>query len=190
MMDPRLRSALCHAVSLLLLQACTANAEPLSGEVEVTEIPEARMILTYPADWYLAEENLTPNLSDPREVFSLGSFQLRPGGPNCAQIPSRALHDFESTDVFVTLQERSGGNPSGFDSRPDNFGPTRGSTDNVFYECLEPEERSDIRTMHWIWFTDQDRYFHVLVVPGRDAAADDVSAVWSTLDQLVIEANR
>lgn len=160
----------------------------MAGDVEVAEIPESNMVLTYPAGWHMAEENLTPNLANPREVFSLGSFPLKPGGPNCAQIPSQALHDLEATDVFVTLQERgSDAFPSGFEPRPDNFGPTSGSTDNVFHDCLELEERDDVGTIHWIWFTDQDRYFHVLVALGHDAAPEDVSAVWNILDQLAIE---
>ena len=186
-MDRRLRSILLSVVVLMILHGCTPDAGPMAGEVEVAEIPEANMVVTYPAGWYVAEENLTPNLGDPREVFSVGSFPLMPGGPNCAQIPTQALHDLSAADVFVTVQERSTNNPSGFDPRPDNFGPTVGDTDNVFHECLDPEERADLDTMHWIWFTDEDRYFHVLVGIGRGAASEDVSAAWNILDQLVIE---
>jgi hypothetical protein len=170
-----------------LSSAVTLTRTLLSDEVRVTEIPDFEMVLTHPADWHLTEKSLSPNLGDPREAFSFGSFPLRSGGPNCAQIPSQALHDFKVTDVFVTVQERSTTNSSGFDPRPENFGPTPGDTDNVFYECLEPEERADVGKMHWIWFTDQDRYFHVLVALGRDASPDSVTAAWNTLDQLVIE---
>ncbi len=66
---------------------------PISESQKDAEIDGFNMVLTYPGDWYLAEQSLTPNLSSPTEVFSLGSFPLRPGGPNCAQIPSQALHD-------------------------------------------------------------------------------------------------
>jgi hypothetical protein len=41
--------------------------------------------------------------------------------------------------------------------------------------------------MHWIWFSDQDRYFHILVALGRDATPEAETAIWSTLDRLVIE---
>jgi len=183
----KLRSLLLGAVLSILLHGCIADAERLSGDVRVAEIPDFKLVLAYPAEWFLAEETLTPNLGGPLEVFSLGSFPLRPGGPTCAQIPSQAMHDLRSTDVFVTVQERGTTNPSGFDPRPDSFGPTPGDTDHVFYECLEPEERADVGTMHWIWFTDQDRYFHVLVALGQEAAPESVSATWTTLDQLVIE---
>jgi hypothetical protein len=161
---------------------------PISESQEEVEINGFNMVLTYPGHWYLAEESLTPNLASPREVFSLGSFPLTPGGPNCAQIPSQALHDMAATDVFVTVQERGrDAIPSGFDPRPDNFGPTLGSTDNVFYDCLAPEERHDVGAIHWIWFTDQDRYFHVLIALGRDASPQDTSAVWSVLDEMQIQ---
>ncbi len=88
--------------------------------------------------------------------------------------------------MFVTVQER-GAAPSGFDPRPDKFGPVPRSTDNVFYNCLEPEERDDVGAIHWIWFTDQDRYFHVLVAIGQDASPEDEFAVWNVLDEMQIE---
>jgi len=151
------------------------------------EMSDFNVTLTYPNGWYLADSSLTPNLSSPTEIFSLASFPLRPGGPNCAQIPSRALHDMDASDVFVTLQERnSGADPSGYEPRPDNFGPTPESTENVIYDCLEPEERGDVGAIHWIRFTDQDRYFYVLVALGRDADHQEVSAIWDSLDRMVI----
>jgi len=162
------------------------NPPETTSDLREVEVAES-IVLTYPADWQLAEENLTPNLADPREVFSLGTFALTPGGPNCAQAPTQSLHDMDSTDVFLTVQERgSVGTPSGFDPRPDDFGPTPGSADNVFFDCLDPDERSDLSAIHWIWFTDAGRYFHVLVAIGRDADPEDISAVWETLDRLVI----
>jgi hypothetical protein len=160
---------------------------PIPEETQ-TGLDDLDMVLTYPRDWHLAEESLTPNLDSPTEVFSLGSFPLKPGGPTCAQIPSQALHDMEATDVFVTVQERgSNADASGFSTRPDTFGPTPGSADHVFYDCLEPAERDHVGEIHWIWFTEQDRYFHVLVALGRDTAAEDVSSVWNVLNQLEIK---
>lgn len=151
------------------------------------DLGASNMVVAYPREWHLAEETLTLNLSDPREMFSLGSFPLRPGQPNCAQVPTQALHDMGATDVFLTVQERtSNADTTAFYARPDEFGPTSGSTDHVFYDCLEPEERDDIGAIHWIWFTDQGRYFHVLVALGREAATTDVSAAWNVLDQLEI----
>jgi hypothetical protein len=160
---------------------------PIADGQKNVELRDFNMALTYPYDWHLADVSLTPNLASPTEIFSIGSFPLRAGGPNCAQIPSQALHDMAATDVFVTIQERGTDlDTSGFDPRPARFGPISGSTDNVFYDCLGPNERDDVGAIHWIWFTDQDRYFHVLVAIGRDASREDTAAVWEVLDEMEI----
>ena len=168
--------------------ATSEDPPETTSDLQVVELAESSIVVTYPADWQLAEESLTPNLADPREVFSLGTFALTPGGPNCAQAPTQALHDMDGTDVFLTVQERwgVGTHTSGFDPRPDAFGPISGSADNAFFECLDPEERSDLNAIHWIDFTDAGRYFYVLVAIGRDADPEEVSAVWETLNRLVI----
>lgn len=175
--------------NLLLWGACE-NANSAGSVIEdlrVVDLVDSLMVLTYPADWHLADENLTPNLSNPREVFSVGSFTLAPGGPNCAQAPTQALQDMGKTDVFLTVQERTDASTlSGFDPWPDNFGPTPGSSENVFYDCLDPDERQDLSAIHWISFTENVRYFHALVAIGQDADPEDIAAVWKTLDRLVI----
>lgn len=164
-------------VSELIPDATFCDATIADGQRHV-ELRDFNVALTYPDDWHLANVSLTPSLASPTEVFSLGSFPLEPGGPNCAQIPSQALHDMTPTDVFVTVQERGSDlETSGFDPRPDEFGPTPGSTDNVFYDCLDPDERADIGAIHWISFTDQSRYFHVLVAIGENASPEDTTAV-------------
>lgn len=184
---------LAWSVAPMLILGCTVGSEPsddfdlLSGEVHVAEIVGSDMVVTYPAGWYLAEEDLTPIVGNPREVFTIGSFPMRPGGPNCAQFPTQAMHDLTANDVLVTLQERRGAHHEGFDPRPERFGPVTGSSNTTAIECLNPEERADVGTMHWIWFTEHDRYFHALVVLGREASRQDVLAAWSTLDHLVVE---
>ena len=172
--------------SELIPDATFCGATIADGQRHV-ELRAHNMSLTYPVDWHLADVSLTPSLASPTEVFSLGSFPLVAGGPNCAQIPSQALHDMTATDVFVTVQER-GNDPdtSGFDPRPNEFGPTPGSTDNVFYDCLDSEELADIDAIHWIWFTEQDRYFHVLVAIGGNASPEDTAAIWNVLNQMEI----
>lgn len=178
-----------YIANLLPWGACE-NANSAGSVIEdlrVVELVDSSMVLTYPADWRLAEENLTPNLANPREVFSVGSFTLASGGPNCAQAPTQALQDMKKTDVFVTVQERTDASTlSGFDPWPDHFGPTPGSSENVFYDCLDPHERQDLSAIHWISFEENVRYFHVLVAIGQDADPEDIAAVWKTLDRLVI----
>lgn len=172
--------------SELIPDATFCGAKIADGQRHV-ELRDHSMSLTYPVDWHLADVSLTPSLASPTEVFSLGSFPLEPGGPNCAQIPSQALNDMSPTDVFVTVQERGNDRDgSGFDPRPDEFGPAPGSADTVFYDCLDPDERADIDAIHWLRFTDQDRYFYVLVAIGEDASPEDTATIWKVLNQMEI----
>ena len=60
-----------------------------------------------PDGWLLASESLTPNLVDPREVLTAGTFPLTTGGGECAHVPENALEVLESDDVLVTLFERA-----------------------------------------------------------------------------------
>lgn len=91
----------------------------------------------------------------------------------------------EPTDLLLTIKERMTGEAS-FDRRPDNFAPTPDSADNTFYDCLKPGARSDVSAIHWTSFIDAGRYFHVLVAIGHNADPKDISAIWDTLDRLVI----
>ncbi|MGD2100733.1 MAG: hypothetical protein PVG83_00710 [Acidimicrobiia bacterium] len=170
----------------MIVCGCTDNPASSFVVTEQIEIGNSGVIVSYPVDWFLAEVSLTPNLANPREVFSVGSFPLRPGGPNCAQVPSNALHDMRPGDVLVSVQERFDAIASGFPDRPDRFGPAPGTTDNELYGCLDPEESDDIGAIHWIWFTDQDRYFHVIVALGSDVGGEREKAAWAVLDDLVI----
>ena len=64
------------------------------------------VIVTYPSGWALAPETLTPTLTDPSEVFALGTYPLRPGGSGCAQFPTNAIEDLGPTDALVWLADR------------------------------------------------------------------------------------
>jgi len=176
-----------HPKRLPAILALVLGAAACTGrDTRIVELPESAMVVMVPSEWHFADVSLTPNLASPVEVLSVGSFPLKPGGPNCAQIPSQALHDMGPTDVFVTVQETGPG--AGSEPRPDTFGPTPGSDSNVFLDCVGPEEQDDIGELHWLSFTDHDRYFYVAVAIGKDATSDDVSAIWSVLDDLVIES--
>jgi hypothetical protein len=62
-----------------------------------------------PAGWYRARRNLTPQLLDPREILSVGTYPLRYQRrarcriPGC---PKPALNGFRATDILVSIQER------------------------------------------------------------------------------------
>ena len=65
-----------------------------------------------PEDWVVADANLTPLLSSPVEILSVGTFPLRVSDdPDAglrlfdAPVAPQALAEMSSTDVFVSLQE-------------------------------------------------------------------------------------
>jgi hypothetical protein len=121
----------------------------------------------------------------PREVLSIGTFPLEPGGPNCAQVPTNALSALGPEDVFLTLQ---GGQPGPDSEVRPVFGPGVGiSIEGLeFPYCLAEAERLEIGAMQWILFSDAGRSFYLLVAIGRDASAETVDQVWMVANSLVI----
>lgn len=58
-----------------------------------------------PPGWHRSAQRLVPLLS-PREIVSLGTFGMRPGGGgNCGREPVAALARMERGDALVTIQE-------------------------------------------------------------------------------------
>ena len=145
------------------------------------------LTVDYPSTWYLSERVLTPDLADPVEVLALATYPLRSGGPNCAQFPVNALHDLTSTDAIIILQERLGAS-AGFSPRPDSFGLELSVSDpgSVAIDCMDEAERADVGTIRWIWFRENDRNFHLLVVIGHQASQQTVEQATEILDGLVI----
>ena len=76
-----------------------------SGGGTPTEPPHG-LLVTYPNDWMPASQILTPTLTDPREIFAVGTYPLRPGGTNCAQYPVNAIEDLGPSDALIWLAER------------------------------------------------------------------------------------
>ena len=136
-----------------------------------------------PAGWQQAEESLTPHLTDPREVLSVGTFPMRHREAPCAQVPTAALMDLGARDAFVSLQERGvGGGERDFPPRPERFGPGLG-TRSAGADCV----RDGRFTEHWFGFADGGRRFHVRVALGHDASETTRDEAWRVLDSLRVE---
>jgi hypothetical protein len=59
-----------------------------------------------PAGWHEARRTLVPKLLMPREVLSLGTFGMRPGGGgDCGREPVAALAAMRRGDSLLTVQE-------------------------------------------------------------------------------------
>jgi hypothetical protein len=176
----------------------------LSLPVEEVEIPanvsESRTTITfhdeqrgytvtYPDDWVVARENLTPWLSSPSEILSLGTFPLRVSrDPEDglriwdAPVAPAALADMTAADAFVSLQEDPGGFDRVDEPRPESFGP-RGCQDSI----LGCGPRDVPFQGWWIPFEDEGRGFYLSVVIGDDVTAELRQAAWDVADSLSFE---
>jgi hypothetical protein len=139
---------------------------------------------TIPAGWHAASASLTPHLSNPREVLSVGTGAL-PAGGSCAQFPSATLAAMRPTDALVTVQERVG-SFRGFPARPKRF--SLGSPDTSEAQACAGGNRS----MHTYWFSFRQggRGFHVLVAIGVSAPPARVREALAVLDSLRVTPRR
>lgn len=158
------------------------------------DLGRSAFVVEYPIGWTSADESLTPDLFDPREILSIGTFPLRPGGaaPTEASLPGKAIADIGPGDVFLTVQERVrrlGG--LHVPTRPSSFGPGTGCR-SVDDGCLEGSSMAieGLRTW-WIPFSDRPsgRDFYAFVAMGEEAYRDPVrsAAAWRVLDSLAFD---
>lgn len=137
--------------------------------------------VSYPSSWQRAPRSLTPHLSDPHEILTLGTSRLPVGGPRCAQVPVSALEAVGTTGALITIQERAPANADGgFPPRPKHF-VLRPTPSLEIPACLAHNERPQLT---WIAFRDQGRRFYALIALGRQATSrtrDQVERVLQSL---------
>jgi hypothetical protein len=145
---------------------------------------ENRFSVRYPAAWTRATVRLTPILADPREILSIGTSDLPPGGESCAQFPVNALDAVGTTDALLTLQESGHPDLGGFPPLPDDL--ERLEADKRFWGagCVQNPDRL---VTWWIRFSDQDRAFYGLVVIGNSATEETRAQVFQALSSFRVE---
>jgi hypothetical protein len=143
-----------------------------------------------PDGWVVADENLTPWLSEPSEILSLGTFPLRVSehpedGLRIwdAPVAPAAFADMTAVDVLLSLQEREGGLGGGDLPRPASFRSDR----------CDPQigcGAGDIPFRAW-WFPFEDsgRGFYLTVAIGNDASPELRAQAWAVADSLDFEPN-
>ena len=173
-------------ILLALLVAGCGEAErevARSTEPAWTEhpAPERGATVSLPPGWELARESLTPDLANPHEVFSAGTFALRHHPGQCPHMPS-ALEDLGAAGVLVSVLERDPGTAGdGYPSRPERFVPHEAPSQ---VECA-PEEGE----LHWFSFADGGRSFYGLVAYGPAATAGARAQGFEVLTRAVYRAN-
>jgi hypothetical protein len=158
--------------------AAPAAAEPVRFEAHGLSV-------ALPPRWRPARANLTPALSDPREVLAVATYALRYRRTTCAHVAGSALEDLGPDDAFVTLQERGldpGSAWSDFPERPARFGPELGGPSEAS-ACVPRAHFRD----HWFGFTAAGRHFHADVAFGTHASAETRAQAWAILDSLRVD---
>ena len=107
-----MRVALTVLLAGLVLSSCGAEEErPVPVAAGTTRFTDERrgFEVTFPSDWMRAEEVLTPALTDPREILSVGTVEpvANDASSPCAQHPVATLARVGPRDAFVTIQERA-----------------------------------------------------------------------------------
>jgi hypothetical protein len=121
-----------------------------------------------PDGWQQAQEVLTPDLTDPREVLAVGTYALRPNGPeHCSHVPGAALDDLGPDDAFVWVAR-----PSQQGEAPpieDYVLPVGPEGDPEIPACTT---RTDTFTFSWGSYTTDGQAVYLLVALGSEVTAD------------------
>lgn len=141
--------------------------------------------ISLPAGWALSAGTLTPQLSDPRERLSAGTFLLRFRAGECSHLPVGALRSMGPRDGFVTILER-GRDPRSsraeFPPRPRHFASAaRPQLDGDLAACLHGTPGV---TGYWLPFTDAGRSLYAVIVLGGEAPPAIRAQAFGILDRL------
>lgn len=168
-----------------LLAGCgggTAHPAPLSpGGWTVFHDVGNRLTVRFPGSWYRAGVVLTPHLSDPHEILTLGTRPLRPGPRgSCAQMPVAAMRAVGARDVLLTIQERRDPDAAGFPARarPFDLGPADESEAGACVGSPRPWHS------FLVSFRDAGRAFDLLALVGDRAPPARVRELHEIVDSL------
>jgi hypothetical protein len=169
------------------------------GVATILHDEDDRFTVTYPSDWFVADQPINDAVCSPFEILTLATYPLRPGGHAVidAQLPSNAVDDLGTNDILIWLNDsgnacggpRRAGSGDGFPERPARFGPI---TDCRDVDGLCPSDgRGVVPGIRgwWIAFRDAGRGFYVFVGMGERAFADPARGqlAWDVLDSLRFE---
>jgi len=136
--------------------------------------------ITYPSDWYVAPETLTPSLGFPMTV-AISTFEAPVGGDRCAQFATAAFDSIGPNDVLLTIHELGMGYAQG--PRPGNFRSEAELWEGGdFVECVTNVDR--LHGGQFRYF-DNGRGFDAILAMGEDVSQEDEDAAWAMLSSFV-----
>lgn len=140
--------------------------------------------VSYPSDWMKADRSLTPNLQDPTEIFSVGTFSLKPGPSECAQFAGHAMHNMDLHDALVSFQESLGPlEGRHVIDRPETTFSLKSGYPTEAQEC---EEDPTPFVDRLIPFTYGDRSFYAYAAWGESASSATKEDVLGILDSFEV----
>lgn len=187
----RRATAVLAVASAGLLAACGEQGSRLAnraGSAGPTTYRSAEWgyRVSFPSGWRRAHGRLSPKVTNPREILSLGTFPLRYRPTDCEAFAGSAQQDVGPRDAFLTIQESSARSPDLFSLRPRRFGPTAKAPGQP--EAVKPIEAGSCphsdALVHWFPFRDAGRAFYVLFAYGRSAPRELRAEAYGILDSL------
>jgi hypothetical protein len=189
-----MRAAVAVLVAGLVLSSCGADEEPrraaaaAAAPAGTTRFTDERrgFEVTFPSGWKRADTVLTPALTAPREILSVGTVDPVPNGEEsaCAHHPVATLERVGPRDVFVTILESAV-------SGEMRAGPPQ-------LDAVEPDDseapgclRRDVpfRT-YWMPFEMGGRGFYADAAVGDDVTAEGRAELQAVLDSFAVRAVR
>ena len=177
-----------------ILSSCGAEAERRAvaeeAPVGMTRFSDERrgFDVTFPSGWIRADRVLTPMLTAPREILSVGTVEPVPNDESsaCAQHPVETMERVGPRDVLVTILERS--NAVSGEMRP---GPPQLDAvtpdDSEAPQCLGRDVR--FRT-YWMPFQIGDRGFYANAAVGDEVPPEGRAELQAVLDSFHARAIR
>jgi len=190
-----MRASVAVLVAGLFLSSCGSDAERPAAVVAeapagMTRFTDERrgFEVTFPSGWKRADKVLTPGLSAPREILSVGTVDPVPNGESarCAQHPVDTIERVGPRDVFMTIEERA--NAVSEDMRPGS--PQLGAVvpdDSETRECLSREVPFQT---YWMPFRIGDRGFYADAAVGDDVPPGERAELQGVLDSFTVRANQ
>lgn len=175
----------------LVLSSCGADEErpaPAAAEAAagMTRFTDERrgFEVTFPSDWMRADEVLTPALTAPREILSVGTVEPVPndGSSSCAQHPVETMARVGPRDAFVTIQERA--NQLSGEMRPGP--PQLGAVDPDDSELPACLHRDVPFRTYWMPFELGGRGFYANAALGDDAPPELRAELQAVLDSFEV----
>jgi hypothetical protein len=168
-------------------QACFEQATGLRGSLvtQTFALSDGEATILVPDGWISTTDDLTPNVGDPWDRISIGTFSMVPtleDGNSCAL---QALVDLSPDDALIQILERSG--PASATPRPPTYaGSLSGIDEGDFWECLSPQERTDLGVLRFLDFEHEGHQFYVLLALGSSTGEDELHTAELILDRIVI----